>query len=114
VQASEKFIKSFSEQLIVQYCALNETIANKQQVSAAQTTERDERDKRRLKDYDQMIGIFFEQTAKEIINQIRTLNDELTTALGAKTDDQWEGINEQYEKFSSYMDQIFQYNCGFF
>lgn len=30
VQASEKFIKSFSEQLIVQYCALSETISNKQ------------------------------------------------------------------------------------
>jgi hypothetical protein len=61
-----------------------------------------------------MIGLFFEQTAKEIINQIKTLNDELTTTLGAKADDQWENINDQYEKFSSYLHQIFQYNCGFF
>jgi len=30
VQASDKFVRAFSEQLIVQYCALNETVANKQ------------------------------------------------------------------------------------
>ena len=35
VQASSKFIRGLSEQLIVQYCALSEIIASKQQVSSA-------------------------------------------------------------------------------
>lgn len=35
VIASNKFVKNLSEQLIVQYCALSEVIASKQQVSAA-------------------------------------------------------------------------------
>lgn len=29
IQAADKFVRGFSEQLIVQYCALTETIANK-------------------------------------------------------------------------------------
>jgi len=74
-------------------------------VSTAQTSERDERDKRRLRDYDQMVGLFFEQISKELINQIRTLNQTISETLQAKTE--WEGINEQYAKFSSYLDQVF-------
>jgi hypothetical protein len=33
VEAANKFIKSLSEQLIVYYCALSETISSKQQVA---------------------------------------------------------------------------------
>jgi hypothetical protein len=68
IQASNKFIKGLSEQLIVQYCALNEQVASKQQVATSQNTERDERDKRRLKDYDILISIFFENASNEIMN----------------------------------------------
>ena len=35
IEASNKFIKGLSEQLIVQYCALNVQLASKQQVSGA-------------------------------------------------------------------------------
>jgi hypothetical protein len=45
---------------------------------------------------------------------VRTLNNQLSTTLDGKTEDQWEGINDQYEKFANYMDQLFQYNSGFF
>ncbi|CDW73494.1 UNKNOWN [Stylonychia lemnae] len=112
--ASNKFIKGLSEQLIVQYCALSEVIAGKQQVSSAQTSERDERDKKRLKDYEQLIASFFERACNEIINQIRTLNDNLSKTLDGKADDQWEGINEHFEKFSIYLEQQFLHNSGFF
>jgi len=40
-----------------------------------------------LKDFDLLIGSFFERASQEIINQIRTLNDNLTATLDGKADD---------------------------
>lgn len=45
VVSANKFIKSLSEQLIVYYCALSESISNKQQVATQSSTDKDEKDK---------------------------------------------------------------------
>lgn len=80
-------MRGLSEQLIVQYCALTESIANKQLVSSAQSTERDERDKRRLKEYDNLLAFVFEQNSIEVVNAIRTLVESMKKNLSERTDE---------------------------
>lgn len=114
ILACSKFVRGLSEQLIVQYCALTEQMASKQQVSTAQSTERDERDKRRIKDYELMLSVIFGQAAQEVAKSIRILVTALAKNLDGKADDQWEGISDQFEKYSSYMDQLFHFNSAFY
>jgi hypothetical protein len=71
----------------VQYCALSEQIASKQQVSTAQTNERDERDKRRVKEYENMIEVLFGTASAEMSHSINTLVATLKNTLEAKADD---------------------------
>lgn len=44
-ESSNRFIKNLSEQLIVFYCSLTESLAVKSQVASSQNAEREERDK---------------------------------------------------------------------
>jgi hypothetical protein len=71
----------------VQYCALSEQIASKQQVSTAQTNERDERDKKRVKEYENMIEVLFGTASAEMSHSINTLVATLKNTLEAKADD---------------------------
>jgi hypothetical protein len=68
----------------VQYCALNETIASKSAVSSSQNTERDERDKKRLRDYDSLIAFILEHVSAEICHSIRSLVISLDKVLTEK------------------------------
>ena len=81
VISANKFIKSLSEQLIVFYCSINESIANKSQVSSAQNTEREERDKQRLKDFEILISAFYEEVSFELIRQLSTMRNGLTSVF---------------------------------
>lgn len=119
--ASIKFLKNLSEQLIVYYCSLSESIAAKSQVANSQNTEREEREKQRIKDLEILISTFFQMTAHEIINQLHSMRSGLTSDLEAKAapkaegdeSDPWDQIVEKYDRFSGFMDQIFEFNSGF-
>ena len=39
-----------------------------------------------------------------MVNQLRTMNEGLKAVLDSKEEGQWDGINEQYEKFAGFMD----------
>jgi hypothetical protein len=56
-------------------------------VSSAQTSERDERDKKRIKEYESMIAQFFEHISNEISHSIHTLVSGLSATLEEKKDD---------------------------
>lgn len=77
VVSANKFIKSLSEQLIVSYCALSETLSNKTQVATSQNAERDEKDKQRIAEYEKLISIFYENASKAIVNQLQTMRSGL-------------------------------------
>lgn len=62
-ESSNKFIKNLSEQLIVFYCSLTESLAVKSQVASSHNSEREERDKQRLKDFDVLIETIFRKSA---------------------------------------------------
>lgn len=114
VIASNKFIKNLSEQLIVQYCALNETIASKSQVSNTQNSERDERDKKMLKDFDSLITFFLEHISGEICHSVSTLTASLGEVLTEKAaSDSWDGISEHYEKYATTIDKLLQFDSSF-
>ena len=116
-----KFLKNISEQLIVYYCALSESLIAKSQVASSQNLEREERDKLRIKDFENLISTFFEISAHSIIDQLYSMRSSLTTVLDAKAvpkaegdeSDPWDKINEQYERFSVFMNQVFEFNSGF-
>ncbi len=60
-------------------------------------------------------------TAHEIINQLHAMRSGLTTDLEKRAapkaegdeSDPWDQIVEQYDRFSGFMDQIFEFNSGF-
>jgi hypothetical protein len=81
--ASIKLLKNLSEQLIVYYCSLSESIAAKSQVATSQNAEREERDRQRIKDLEVLISGFFELIAQEIINQLNAMRSGLGTDLEA-------------------------------
>jgi len=66
VEAANKFIKSVSEQLIVYYCALSETISSKQQVATQQTGDKEEKEKQQLKELEVLIASVYETMAREV------------------------------------------------
>lgn len=119
--ACNKFVKSISEQVIVLYCSLSETIAAKSQV-ASQNNEREEREKQRLKDYENLIGAVFEITSGELKAQFNMMRTGLAKVFeeksapvpeGAESTDKWDGVNDQYERLSSFVSQLFEINSGF-
>jgi hypothetical protein len=98
----------------VQYCALNETIASKSLVSSSQNTERDERDKKRLRDYDSLITFILENVTAEICHSIQSLVSSLDKVLTEKAaNDSWDDISEQYEKNSHSLESLFQFESSF-
>lgn len=105
-KSSSKFIRSLSEQLILQFCSLSEQVNNKQQVSSTQISEKDERDKKRLAVYDSMIADFFTHISREMASQISTIVKTLQTILEGKADDQWDGVVEQYEKYVAFQNNL--------
>ncbi len=60
-------------------------------------------------------------TAHEIINQLHAMRSGITSDLEAKAapkaegdeSDPWDQIVEKYDRFSGFMDQIFEFNSGF-
>lgn len=66
--SSLAFLKNMSEQLIVYYCALTESLASKSKVSSSQISEREEKDRLRMKDLEGLIETFFQISSHEIIN----------------------------------------------
>jgi hypothetical protein len=89
--ASIKLLKNLSEQLIVYYCSLSESIAAKSQVATSQNAEREERDRQRIKDLEVLISGFFELIAQEIINQLNAMRSGLGTDLEALAASKKEG-----------------------
>jgi hypothetical protein len=59
----------------------------KSKVSSAQTTEREERDKKRIKEFEKLIADFFSNTSTEIAHSIKQIVDSLKTTLEAKAED---------------------------
>lgn len=79
--------------MIVQYCALSESLLAKQQVSSS-TNEREERDKQRLKDLENMVCFVFKKNSEEISATLSTAIALLASILKEKKDDEWDGITE--------------------
>jgi len=112
VNSSKNFIKVLTEQLIVTYCALSESVSNKSQV-AASNAERDEKDRVRIKELEGLISTLYSVVSTEVANQLGNLRESVANALTGRGES-WDGINEQYERFSQQADQLFEFNSGFF
>jgi hypothetical protein len=66
-----------------------------------------------------LIAAVYETMAREVASQLSVMSSRLLETLDAKAkqaegEGQWDNINEHYEKFSSEMDQLFQFSSGFF
>jgi hypothetical protein len=74
-----------------------------------------------VKDFESLISTFFEISAHVIIDQLHAMRSSLTSILDAKAapkaegdeSDPWDKINEQYERHSVFMNQVFEFNSGF-
>lgn len=61
----------------------------------------------------------FETVSGEVAAQLQVMSDGLLDTLEAKSkqpegEGQWDNINENYQKFSAQMDQLFQFSSSFF
>ena len=76
---------------------------------AGTTNEKEEKEKQMLQELENLISIFFEVTAKQVISLIEAMRVGLLSVLNEKSEppkdgddtDQWANINEKYERFSS-------------
>jgi hypothetical protein len=101
VKSASKFTKSLTESLIVSYCALSESLSTKSQVATSQNAERDEKDKQRQKEFENLIAIFYSVSADKIREQLHAMRETLAKSLNEKahpkegsTEGNWDNVNE--------------------
>jgi len=112
VNSANNFIKVLTEQLIVSYCAISESVSNKSQV-AASNSDRDEKDRVRIKELEGLISILYSAVSGEVVHQLHNMREGVAKSLLARGDN-WDGIDEQYERTSHWVDHLFEFNSGFF
>ena len=61
-----------------------------------------------------MICYLFKISAEQVCSIFKTVVESLSKILDAKKEEDWEGIGEQYEKYSAFLEQVFQYRSGLF
>ena len=76
-------------------------------------TEKDEKDKKKMKDYDDLLIYLIDEVCEGCAKALQTINSSLSKTLDAKGEDDWEGVTEKYGPYSEYMHQLIEQNSGF-
>lgn len=80
---------------------------------AATNAERDEKDRLRIKELEGLISILYSAVSAEVVHQLQNMREGVAKSLLGRGDN-WDGIDEQYERTSHWVDQLFEFNSGFF